>query len=381
MQQRDHDQTADHRHDEDSPDAAGAQDRAHEHSHDHGHGSGCGHDHDHEHDHGHAPSGHGARDHHHDHDGHGHGAHGHGHDHHGHSHGLGGHSHAPASFGRAFAIGITLNLLYVAGEAVYGVIGGSLALLSDAGHNLGDVLGIGAAWLASVLGKRRPAGRFTYGLRRSSILSALFNATLLLVITGGIAWEAIWRLLHPVPVGGTLVMIVAAIGIVVNGVTALLFMSGAKDDLNLRGAFLHMLSDALTAAAVVVAGLLITLTGWERIDPAISLLVSAIIVIGTWSLLRQSVALALDAVPQGIDQAAVAQYLRALPGVSDLHHLHIWGMSTTETALTVHLVRPGLPPDDALLRTASVQLQERFGIGHATFQVEQAADCIDCAAA
>ncbi|MCQ8278189.1 cation diffusion facilitator family transporter [Acetobacteraceae bacterium KSS8] len=372
MPQHDHDQAADHRSPRNGHGDAGSHDDAHGHE----HGPGCSHDHG-AHDHGHDDGHDGEHDGGHGHD---HGGHGHNHNHgHNHAHGLGGHSHAPANFGRAFAIGITLNLLYVAGEAIYGVIGGSLALLSDAGHNLGDVLGIGAAWLASVLGRRRPAGRFTYGLRRSSILSALFNATLLLVITGGIAWEAIWRLLHPVPVGGTLVMIVAAIGIVVNGVTALLFMSGAKDDLNLRGAFLHMLSDALTAAAVVVAGLLIALTGWERIDPAVSLVVSAVIVIGTWSLLRQSVALALDAVPQGIDQDAVAHYLRALPGVSDLHHLHIWGMSTTETALTVHLVRAGMPPDDALLRTASAELRKRFGIGHATFQVEQGADCVDCA--
>lgn len=330
----------------------------HGHSHDHD----LHHDRAHDHDHRHDPE--------HEHKGLAHA--------HGHAHGPGGHVHAPASFGAAFAIGMSLNLAYVAGEAIYGVIAGSLALLADAGHNLGDVLGLGAAWLASWLGRRRPAGRFTYGLRRSSILSALFNAVLLLVVTGGIAWEALWRLLHPAPVGGTIVMVVAGIGILVNGGTALLFMSGAKDDLNLRGAFLHMASDAATAAAVVLAGLAILMTGWERIDPAVSLLVSLVIVIGTWSLLRQSVALALDAVPGGIDQAAVERYLRGLPGVSDIHHLHIWGMSTTETALTAHLVRPGLPLDDALLREASRTLDVRFRIGHATFQVETGDACGAC---
>ncbi len=296
----------------------------------------------------------------------------------GHAHGHGGHVHAPASFGTAFAVGIALNLSYVAGEAIYGALAGSLALLADAGHNLGDVLGLGAAWLATRLGRRRPSGRYTYGLRRSSILSALFNAILLLVVTGGIAAEAIRRLFEPAPVSGPTVMIVAAIGIAVNGTTALLFMSGAKHDLNLRGAFLHMAADALTACAVVAAGLLIVLTGWQRIDPAASLLVAAVIVAGTWSLLRQSVALALDGVPAGIDPAAVERTLRALPGVSDLHDLHIWGMSTTETALTAHLVRPGLPPDDAMLRAAAATLERLYGIGHATFQVETGEDGETC---
>ncbi len=316
--------------------------------------------HDHAHDHAHGP---------------GH-AHALGHNHHA-AH-PGGHVHAPASFGAAFAVGIALNLLYLAGEATYGVLAGSLALLADAGHNLGDVLGLGAAWLAAGLGRRRPGGRYTYGLRRSSILSALFNAILLLVVTGGIAAEAIRRLVDPAPVSGPAVMVVAAIGIAVNGITAWLFMSGAKDDLNLRGAFLHMASDALTAAAVVVAGLLIVLTGWQRIDPAISLLVAVVIVAGTWSLLRRSVELALDAVPPGIDPAAVERTLRALPGVSDLHDLHIWGMSTTETALTAHLVRPGLPTDDALLRSAAALLERLYGIGHATFQVETGEDGEQC---
>ena len=289
---------------------------------------------------------------------------------HDHAHGHAGHVHAPASFGAAFAIGMALNLGYVGAEAAYGVIAGSLALLADAGHNLGDVLGMGAAWLAAWLGRRRPTARFTYGLRRSSILSALFNAVLLLVVTGGIAWEAIRRLLHPGPVAGGLVIVVAAIGILVNGITALLFASGAKGDLNIRAIVLHMAADAATAALVVVGGLLVLLTGWSRIDPALGLVVAMVIVAGTWSLLRHSVALALDAVPAGVDRHAVEGYLRALPGVADLHDLHIWGMSTTETALTAHLVRPGLPPDDDLLAQAAATLARRYGIGHATFQVE-----------
>ena len=311
-----------------------------------------------------------------DHDGH---DQDHGHVHgHGHAHGPGGHHHAPANFGLAFAVGIALNLAYVGGEAAYGVIAGSLALLADAGHNLGDVLGLAAAWLASWLGRRLPSARFTYGLRRSSILSALLNAIVLLVVTGGIAWEAIRRLVHPDAVAGSIVMIVAAVGILVNGITALLFMSGAKSDLNLRGAFLHMASDAATAAAVVVAGFLIIETGWLRIDPAISLVVSLVIVLGTWSLLRQSLDLALDGVPAGIDRAAVERDLRALPGVGDLHDLHIWGMSTTETALTAHLIRPGLPADDAMLRAAAAALDRDHGIGHATFQVETGEDGHTC---
>lgn len=295
-------------------------------------------------------------------------AHADGHDYAGHSHG-GGHVHAPASFGRAFAIGISLNVAYVMAEVAYGVSAHSLALLADAGHNAGDVLGLVAAWLAAWLGKRAPAGAYTYGLRGSSILAALGNAVVLLLVTGGIAWEAIQRLFTPEPVAGATIMVVAALGIVVNGVTAWLFMSGRKGDLNIRGAFLHMASDALVAAGTVLAGGLILWTGWHWIDPAISLVISAVIVAGTWSLLRDSVRLALAAVPPGIDQPAVAAYLRGLPGVQSVHDLHIWGISTTETALTAHLVRPG-SLDDALLHHAAEELRERFSIGHATLQLE-----------
>ena len=290
------------------------------------------------------------------------------HDHAGHSH-VGGHVHAPASFGRAFAIGIGLNVAYVLAEVIYGIGAHSLALLADAGHNAGDVLGLAAAWLASWLGERAPRGAYTYGLRGSSILAALGNAVVLLLVTGGIAWEAIQRLVSPEPVAGITIMVVAALGIVVNGITAGLFMSGRKGDLNIRGAFLHMASDALVAAGTVMAGGLILWTGWHWIDPAISLVISAVIVAGTWGLLRDSMRLALDAVPPGIDQGEVKTYLRGLPGVQSVHDLHIWGMSTTETALTAHLVRPG-SLDDALLHHAAEELRERFGIGHATFQLE-----------
>ena len=305
---------------------------------------------------------------------HNHTDHEHGHDHrhegHEHHHGIGGHHHAPANFGMAFAIGIALNLAYVVGEAFYGVAAHSLALLADAGHNMGDVLGLAGAWLASILGKRRPSGRYTYGLRRSSILAALGNAIVLLVVTGGIAWEGIRRLIHPEPSGGFIIMVVAAAGIAVNGITAFLFMAGRKDDLNIKGAFLHMASDALVALGVVIAGAVIMWTGWLWLDPAISLFVSAIIVFGTWGLLRDSTNLALDAVPSGVDPAKVTAFLRKLPGVAEVHDLHIWGMSTTETALTAHLVRPGASLDDDMLHHAAEELREHYGISHATFQVE-----------
>jgi cobalt-zinc-cadmium efflux system protein len=289
------------------------------------------------------------------------------HDHHAHSPS---HSHAATDYGRAFAIGIALNLVYVAAEAGYGLAAGSLALLADAGHNLGDVLGLGLSWGAAVLGRRGPSGRFTYGLRSSSILAALANALILLVVTGGIAWEALWRLAHPVPIAGGTVAGVAAIGILVNGLTALLFARGRSRDLNLRSAFVHMAADALVTAGVVAAGLAILLTGLSWLDPAVSLIVSAVIVYGAWDLVKQALSLALDAVPQGIDAGAVRAHLLALPGVAALHDLHIWGMSTTETALTCHLVMPsGHPGDDALSQIAR-ELEHRFGIHHATIQIE-----------
>ena len=280
------------------------------------------------------------------------------------------HGHTQSSYGRAFAIGIALNLAYVGGEAIAGIFSGSLALLADAGHNLADVLGLALSWGAAVLSRRRPSGRFTYGLRSSSILAALANAIILLVVTGGIAWEAIWRLSPPVAVTGGIVAWVAGVGIVVNGLTALLFARGRGNDLNLRGAFLHMAADAIVTAGVVVAGIAIALTGWLWLDPAVSLAVSAVIVYGTWDLVRQALRLALDAVPQGVDAGAVRTHLLALPGVTALHDLHIWGMSTTETALTCHLVMPLGHPGDEALSAIARELEAHFHIHHTTLQIE-----------
>ena len=288
--------------------------------------------------------------------------HGHGHAHH--------HHHAPRDFGRAFAIGIALNGSYVIGEAVYGFLGNSLALLADAGHNAGDVVSLGLAWLAAWLSGKAPSARYTYGLRSSSILAALANALLLAVVTGGIAWEAVLRLIQPESTAGVTMMVVAAVGIVINGATALMFASGRERDLNVRSAFLHMASDALVALGVVATGAAILATGWLWLDPAISLVIGAVIVWGTWSLLREALALALAGVPQGVDRGGVAAYLAALPGVTEVHDLHIWGMSTTETALTAHLVRPGAALDDALLAEACGELKRRFAIHHATLQIE-----------
>ncbi len=278
--------------------------------------------------------------------------------------------HAPANFGRAFLIGIILNVGFVVAEVVYGVLGGSVALIADGAHNLTDVLGLAAAWLATVLARRAPTARFTYGLGRTTILAALLNAGLLLLATGAIFLEAVQRLVHPEPVAGVTVMIVAAIGIAINGISAWLFASGRKGDLNIRGAFQHMLADALVSAGVVVAALIITLTGWNRIDPLVSIVISGVIIFGTWDLLRQSVGMSLDAVPEGIDAAAVRGYLATLPGVAQVHDLHIWAMSTTETALTGHLVMPGIHPGDLFLRSTCEQLRQRFRIGHATLQIE-----------
>lgn len=317
----------------------------------------------------------GAHEHHdhhdHDHDDHDHHDHSHGgHSHGGHSHGGAGHVHAPANFGRAFLIGIILNVGFVVAEVVYGVLGGSMALLADGAHNLTDVLGLAAAWLATVLARRRPTLRFTYGFGRSTILAALTNAVLLLLATGAILLEAIQRLVTPEPVAGLTVIIVACIGIAINGLTAWLFASGSKDDINLRGAFQHMLADALVSVGVVVAAVLIMLTGWNRIDPLVSIVIAVVIVLGTWGLLRQSVSMTMDAVPEGVDAAAVRRYLAALPGVSEVHDLHIWSMSTTETALTSHLVMPGQHPGDVFLRETCEHLRSRFRIGHSTLQIE-----------
>jgi cobalt-zinc-cadmium efflux system protein len=290
---------------------------------------------------------------------------------HGHEHHQGaGHVHAPASFGRAFAIGIGLNLTFVAVEFVFGMLANSVSLLADAGHNLSDVLGLVIAWAASVLAKRPPSSRYTYGLRSSSILAALFNAVFLLVAVGAIAWEAILRLFHPEPVASGTVMIVAAVGIIINGLTAWLFASGRKGDLNIRGAFLHMAADAAVSAGVVVAGLAIFFTGWVWLDPLTSLAIVGVIVWGTWSLLRDSLAMSVNAVPAAIDPQAVRRYLESQAGVSAAHDLHIWPMSTTESALTAHLVIPGGHPGDEFLMRAANELRRQFGIGHTTLQIE-----------
>jgi cobalt-zinc-cadmium efflux system protein len=280
------------------------------------------------------------------------------------------HDHGPVAGGRAFAIGISLNLAFVVVEAAVGIAWGSLALVADAGHNLSDVLGLALAWGASVLGARPPSVRYTYGLRRSTILAALGNAILLFVAVGGIGWEAIRRLGEPVPPSGTAIIVVAAIGVVINIATALLFLRGKDRDLNIRGAYLHMLADAGVSVGVVVAGVVIRLTEWAWVDPAVSLAIVVLITIGTWNLLRQSLALALDAVPEEIEPTEVRTFLAGLPGVSEVHDLHIWALSTTETALTVHLVRPGFQLDDDWLAEVADALHDRFGIEHATIQLE-----------
>jgi cobalt-zinc-cadmium efflux system protein len=310
-----------------------------------------------------------------DHDEHGHApeaaksdtAHDHDHDHGNHDHG---HHHGPADYGRAFAIGVALNVTLVVAQAIYGVLANSVALLADAAHNLSDVLGLLLAWGATILAKRLPSSRFTYGLRSSSILAALANGAFLLLATGGIAWEAIQRFAHPEPVAGTTVIVVAALGIVVNAGTALLFMSGRKGDLNIRGAFLHMAADAVVSLGVVLAGIGIVYTGWLWLDPVTSLVIGVVIVAGTWGLLRDSVRLALHAVPEGIETERVRAYLVGVPGVAEVHDLHIWGMSTTDNALTAHLVMPTGYPGDSAVAAITEQLQHRFNIGHATIQVE-----------
>lgn len=296
---------------------------------------------------------------------------GHNHDHHHHAHDHGhGHSHAPASFGRAFAVGITLNLAFVIVEAVYGVISGSMALVADAGHNLSDVLGLVIAWIASALAARPPSARYTYGYKSSSILAALGNAAFLLMALGAILVETIRRLIDPEPVAGGPVMIVAAIGIVINTVTALMFMRGRHHDINIRGAYLHMAADAAVSAGVVIAGLLITITGAQWIDPVTSLIIVGIIAVGTWGLLKDSLKMSLHAVPSRIDEQKVRHFLTSLGGVEAVHDLHIWPISTTETALTAHLVMPGGHPGDDFLHHLAHELEHDFGIGHATVQVE-----------
>ena len=294
-------------------------------------------------------------------------AHGHGHGH-GHAHGHG-HHHAPADFGRAFLIGIILNTAFVAVEAAAGLIYGSMALIADAGHNLSDVLALALAWIASIAARQPPSGRFTYGYKSSTILAALANTLLLAVAIGAILFETLHRIMNPVEPQGLAMAAVAGVGIAINGLTAVLFVRG-QADLNIRGAYLHMAADALVSAGVVVAGLAILLTGLAWIDTAVSLAIVAVIAWGTWGLARDSVALGLLAAPARIDCEAVRAHLAGLDGVTAVHDLHVWPLSTTEVALTAHLVMPGRPASDSFLRDVAGSLRMRFGVDHATLQVE-----------
>jgi cobalt-zinc-cadmium efflux system protein len=288
------------------------------------------------------------------------------------------HDHGSMDYNSAFAVGVALNVGFVIVEAAYGIMAGSLALLADAGHNLSDVLGLLLAWGANYLVKRSPTERRTYGWRKSSIIAALINAVILLFALGGIAWEAIRRFRAPVPAAGKTIIFVALVGVLINTATALLFLSGRKNDLNIRGAFLHMVADAGVSAGVVIAGIAILFTGKLWIDPAISLVITGIILFGTWGLLRDAFNMALDAVPRNIDPEAVRAYLLSLPGITGVHDMHIWAMSTTETALTVHLVKPDPKDDDALIEKASKELHDQFGIDHITLQWERRPSTNQC---
>ena len=294
---------------------------------------------------------------------------GHDHQHHDHGHAHG-HHHAPADMGRAFAIGVALNSAFVLVEVGAGFWSGSLALLADAGHNLSDVLALLLAWGAAALARRAPTERRTYGLRKGTILASLANALLLMLAVGAIASEAVQRFAEPAAVQTRIVMLTAGVGVLINTATALLFMRGSQSDLNVRGAFLHMAGDAAVSLAVVVGAGLIAVTGQAWIDPALSLGIVAVIVLGTWGLLRESFNLALDAVPREVDVAEVRAWLETLPGVQEVHDLHVWAMSTTETALTAHLLRPANHDPDRFLHAACEELEHRFKIGHATLQVE-----------
>lgn len=289
--------------------------------------------------------------------------HHHGHDHH-HDH-----SHVNTHH-RAFGIGIALNIAFVAVEAYFGWRADSLALLADAGHNLSDVLGLILAWLGMMVARVQPNDRYTYGRQRASILAALINALVLLVVMGGMAWEALHRFTNPLPIQGDIVIAVAAAGVVINGITAWLFMAGSHGDLNIRGAFLHMAGDALVSLGVVVAGALYLWQGWLWLDPLLSLVIAVLILYATWGLFRQSLRLTFDGVPSSIELGSVRTYLRELPGVTDIHDLHIWAMSTSESALTVHLVMPGGHPGDDFLHELGHELHNRFDIDHATVQIE-----------
>lgn len=280
------------------------------------------------------------------------------------------HSHTPADFSKAFGIGIVLNTGFIVAEAIYGFAANSLALLADAGHNASDVLGLFLAWGAVIISRRKPSERYTYGMQSSSILAALANAIFLLVACGAIGWEAILRFSHPEPIASTTVMVVATIGIVINGITAWLFISGRNDDLNIRGAFMHMAADAMISLGVVISGAVMMFTGWLWLDPIVSLVISILIIFGTWSLLKDSFDLALHAAPKHISTAKVKAYLTSLTDVKEVHDLHIWGMSTKETALTAHLLMCGAHPGDKFLKDVAHKLEHDFRISHCTIQIE-----------
>lgn len=288
------------------------------------------------------------------------------------------HHHAPPDYNRAFAVGVALNIVFVVVEVVYGLIADSLALLTDAGHNLSDVLGLLLAWGASALATRRPSARRTYGYSRATILASLGSGLLLLAAVGAIAWEAVGRFMEPVEPAGKTIMIVAGIGVVINSVTALFFFSGKDQDLNIRGAYLHMAADAAVSLGVVISGALIWRYGLAWVDPVISLVIAGVIFLSTWDLMRDSLNLAVDAVPRKVDPEKVRQFLLDQPGVIDMHDLHIWAMSTTSTALTAHLVMSDPPPEDAFLQGIAATLRKRFHIGHATIQVERGDAMASC---
>ncbi len=292
------------------------------------------------------------------------------HDHH--------HHHAPPDFNRAFLVGVILNVTFVVVEVVFGMLSNSLALLTDAGHNLSDVLGLVLAWGAAVLAQKTPSLRRTYGYSRATILASLISGLLLLGAVAAIAWEAVGRLFEPVQPAGLTIMLVAGVGVVINTATALMFIRGKDHDLNIRGAFLHMAADAAVSLGVVISGALILWKGWPWVDPAISLVIAGVILWSTWGLLRDSLNLAVDAVPSAIDPQAVRGYLNELPGVVALHDLHIWAMSTTDSALTVHLVMAPMPDSDRFLNEVAAELKERFGIHHATIQLERGEAGVTC---
>lgn len=288
------------------------------------------------------------------------------------------HNHSASTFTRAFVIGVTLNFAFVIIEATYGVLVDSVALIADAGHNLSDVVSLLLAWGAGILATKAATEKRTYGFRKATVLASLTSAVLLLAALGAIGWESAQRFVNPQPVAGATIIVVAGIGVVVNTVTALLFMRGQKHDLNIRGAFLHMAVDAGVSLGVVIAGIVILYTGWLWIDPAISLLIVAIVLIGTWALLRDSFNYAIDVAPENIDMAGIREYLLGFEHVTGIHDLHVWPLSTTETALTVHIVVEGPTLHNNFLSTLQQRLHDDFSIEHSTIQFESSTDGGPC---